>query len=233
MSSGKLEDFKAYLQALELFDHVVSDMDKYMRSPRLERLVSQQLASADSVCANIEEGYGRESTAEYRRFLRSVRLREGATVVCDSRYRLGDFAGLDGATPNEEEAEALLEPLLRAWHAVRGASREEQRRGRVPGSGARGRLAAVCAAPWEEDPGIDPKVWECLHIAHCFERASEFDLIHNSYDFLPLTYTSLVDTPVVTTIQPESLPLERLRQTFATVPSPKMISNMVPKNSAV
>jgi rfaE bifunctional protein kinase chain/domain len=31
-----------------------------------------------------------------------------ATVVCDSRYRLGDFAGLDGATPNEEEAETLL-----------------------------------------------------------------------------------------------------------------------------
>jgi D-glycero-beta-D-manno-heptose-7-phosphate kinase len=34
-------------------------------------------------------------------------------VVCDSRYRLGDFtgiegAGLDGATPNEEEAEALF-----------------------------------------------------------------------------------------------------------------------------
>src|SRR5215210_7531336 len=31
-----------------------------------------------------------------------------ATLVCDSRYRLGDFRGLDGATPNEEEAEALL-----------------------------------------------------------------------------------------------------------------------------
>ncbi len=30
-----------------------------------------------------------------------------AVVVCDSRYRLGDFTGLDGATPNEEEAEAL------------------------------------------------------------------------------------------------------------------------------
>jgi D-glycero-beta-D-manno-heptose-7-phosphate kinase len=30
------------------------------------------------------------------------------TVVGDSRYRLGAFAGLDGATPNEEEAEALL-----------------------------------------------------------------------------------------------------------------------------
>jgi rfaE bifunctional protein kinase chain/domain len=32
-----------------------------------------------------------------------------ATLVCDSRFRLGDFRGLDGATPNEEEAEALLD----------------------------------------------------------------------------------------------------------------------------
>ena len=33
--------------------------------------------------------------------------KEGAIIV-DSRFRLGDFAGLDGATPNEEEAETLL-----------------------------------------------------------------------------------------------------------------------------
>ena len=31
-----------------------------------------------------------------------------ATLVADSRHRLGEFLGLDGATPNEEEAEALL-----------------------------------------------------------------------------------------------------------------------------
>src|SRR4030095_14739831 len=35
-------------------------------------------------------------------------LGEKATLVADSRFRLGEFAGLDGATPNEEEAEALL-----------------------------------------------------------------------------------------------------------------------------
>lgn len=35
-------------------------------------------------------------------------LGPAATLVGDSRYRLKDFAGLDGATPNEEEAEALL-----------------------------------------------------------------------------------------------------------------------------
>ncbi len=73
-------------------------------------------------------------------------------------------------------------------------------------STTRGRLAAVCPTPWEDDPGRDRKVWECLHIAHCFERAGEFDLIHNHFDFLPLTYSRLVDTPLVTTIHGFSSP---------------------------
>ena len=47
---------------------------------------------------------------------------------------------------------------------------------------------------------------ECLHISAVFERAGEFDLIHNSFDFLPLTYSRLVDTPVVTTIHGFSSP---------------------------
>jgi glycosyltransferase involved in cell wall biosynthesis len=68
------------------------------------------------------------------------------------------------------------------------------------------RLDSVCPRPYEEDPEIDPKVWECLHIAHLFERAAEFDLIHNHYDFLPLTYSRLVRTPVVTTIHGFSSP---------------------------
>ena len=39
-----------------------------------------------------------------------------------------------------------------------------------------------------------------MHIASVFERAADFDVIHNGFDFLPLTYSGLVDTPVVTTI---------------------------------
>jgi rfaE bifunctional protein kinase chain/domain len=35
-------------------------------------------------------------------------LAPGGTILGDSRYRLAEFRGLDGATPNEEEAEALL-----------------------------------------------------------------------------------------------------------------------------
>ena len=53
---------------------------------------------------------------------------------------------------------------------------------------------------WSEDPRIDAKVAECLHIAEVFERANEFDIIHNGFDFLPLTYSKLVETPVITTI---------------------------------
>ena len=63
-----------------------------------------------------------------------------------------------------------------------------------------GELAGVVPAPYSEDPAIDAKVWEILHVAHVFERAGEFDLIHNQADFVPLAFTRLVDTPVVTTI---------------------------------
>ena len=62
------------------------------------------------------------------------------------------------------------------------------------------KLDGVCPAPYSEDPTIDAKVWEMLHVAHLFERASEFDLIHNQADFVPLGFSRLVGTPMVTTI---------------------------------
>ena len=61
-------------------------------------------------------------------------------------------------------------------------------------------LSSVAARPYEEDDSYDVKVAECLHIAAAFERADEFDLLHNHFDFLPLTYSRLVDVPLVTTI---------------------------------
>ena len=64
----------------------------------------------------------------------------------------------------------------------------------------RARLVGTAPTGYSEDPTLDAKVWESLHIAALFERANEFDVIHNSFDFVPLTYSSLVETPVVTTI---------------------------------
>ena len=61
-------------------------------------------------------------------------------------------------------------------------------------------LDAVVPRPYEETPGMDVKVWEGLHLANAFGKAARFDLIHNHYDFLPLTYASLVATPTITTI---------------------------------
>ena len=61
-------------------------------------------------------------------------------------------------------------------------------------------LRAVSSKGYAEDINIDAKVWECLHISECFEHADDFDIIHNQFDFLPLSYSKLIDTPIVTTI---------------------------------
>ena len=61
-------------------------------------------------------------------------------------------------------------------------------------------LAGVVPAPYGEDETIDAKVWEHRHLAHVFERAGEFDLIHNQADFPAHAFSGLVRTPMVTTI---------------------------------
>ncbi len=61
-------------------------------------------------------------------------------------------------------------------------------------------LHAVVDSGYEENSALDPKISEYLHISEVFEHAAEFDLIHSNYDFMPLTYTRLITTPVLTTI---------------------------------
>ena len=53
---------------------------------------------------------------------------------------------------------------------------------------------------YEEDESQIPLVSTCLHISKVMERADEFDLIHNNFDFIPLTYLPLIKTPMLTTI---------------------------------
>lgn len=73
-------------------------------------------------------------------------------------------------------------------------------------SETKARLVSVAPHGYEEDPHLCAKVYECLHISEVFERAEQFDLIHNHFDFLPLTYSRLVTTPVITTIHGFSSP---------------------------
>jgi glycosyltransferase involved in cell wall biosynthesis len=59
---------------------------------------------------------------------------------------------------------------------------------------------------YEEDKTQIPLVSTCLHISKVMERADEFDLIHNNFDYLPLTYLPLIKTPMLTTIHGFSEP---------------------------
>lgn len=68
------------------------------------------------------------------------------------------------------------------------------------------KLESVVPRGYEEDSNQDAKVSECLHISHLMERAGQFDIIHNHFDFLPLTYSRLIATPMLTTIHGFSSP---------------------------
>jgi glycosyltransferase involved in cell wall biosynthesis len=94
--------------------------------------------------------------------------------------------------PWEQFASLLTEGLVAAGHHVKLFATAD--------SITTATLHATSPTGWSEDATIDAKVAECLHIASVFEWAGEFDVIHNGFDFLPLTYSELVDTPVVTTI---------------------------------
>jgi glycosyltransferase involved in cell wall biosynthesis len=92
----------------------------------------------------------------------------------------------------ETVASNVTEGLVaRGWDVTLFASRD---------SVTRAHLHAVVDRGYEEDPAVDSKVAEYLHISETFEHAAEFDLIHSHYDFMPLSYTRLIKTPVLTTI---------------------------------
>ncbi|GAA1283881.1 hypothetical protein GCM10009609_55980 [Pseudonocardia aurantiaca] len=112
--------------------------------------------------------------------------------------RIGIIASIAHRTPPrgygpwEQVASTLAEGLVALGHDVTLFATAD--------SITSARLHAEALHGYEEDPGVDAKVYEGLHIAAAFERAGEFDVISNQFDFLPLTYSRLVSTPVVTTI---------------------------------
>jgi glycosyltransferase involved in cell wall biosynthesis len=97
-----------------------------------------------------------------------------------------------GYGPWEQVASTLAEGLVARGHDVTLFASAD--------STTSGRLHAVTPAGYEEDTSVDAKVAEALHIAAVFERAGQFDVISNQFDFLPLAFSRLTPTPVVTTI---------------------------------
>jgi glycosyltransferase involved in cell wall biosynthesis len=100
--------------------------------------------------------------------------------------------------PWESVASLLTEGLVARGHEVTLFATAD--------SQTSGTLHAVCPQGYEENRSRIPKVWECLHISELFEHADAYDIIHNHFDYPPLTFTSLTVTPVLTTIHSLSSP---------------------------
>jgi glycosyltransferase involved in cell wall biosynthesis len=70
-----------------------------------------------------------------------------------------------------------------------------------------GKLVSVVPVGLNEDPALNGEVFSALHIGELFRRAHEFDLIHNHFDWKPLTYALASETPpMLTTIHGFSSP---------------------------
>lgn len=61
-------------------------------------------------------------------------------------------------------------------------------------------LDGVCATGYAEDPTVDGRICEALHVAYAIERSGAFDLIHNHIDWLPLAFSKCFNAPLLTTI---------------------------------
>ena len=117
MSTDSLEQFKAYQLAMEPFDQVVEDFTDLAKKPALERPVSQQLASADSIAANIEEGHGRETTKEYIRFLVIAR---GSARETKGRYvRMRRWFNQDLVGKRSDQCDHIIAILTKTINSLR------------------------------------------------------------------------------------------------------------------
>jgi glycosyltransferase involved in cell wall biosynthesis len=70
-----------------------------------------------------------------------------------------------------------------------------------------GKVESVVPVGCAEDPSLNSDVYAALHIGRLFERAREFDLIHNNFDWKPMTYALGSKTPpMLTTVHGFSSP---------------------------
>ncbi|MEU8354371.1 glycosyltransferase family 4 protein [Nonomuraea sp. NPDC048882] len=63
-----------------------------------------------------------------------------------------------------------------------------------------GALDGVCPRGYADDPSLDGRVWEAMHVAHALGRSGEFDVVHSHLDWLPLAFAEHCRAPLLTTV---------------------------------
>jgi glycosyltransferase involved in cell wall biosynthesis len=61
-------------------------------------------------------------------------------------------------------------------------------------------LRGVSPHGYAEDPSMDGRIWEAMHVANALSESKNFDLVHNQLDWLPLAFAAHCAVPMVTTI---------------------------------
>lgn len=83
-SIKRIEDFIVYQKALQVFDEFMEDDRPLLSRDYVGRELARQLVrSLDSICANLEEGYGRKFGDEFKHF---VRISRGSARESRGRY---------------------------------------------------------------------------------------------------------------------------------------------------
>ena len=90
----KVEDLIVYNKAMELFDNFIdADLPVLNNNFAAKELARNQIRSLDSICANMEEGFGRKAGKELKQYFRISR---GSAGESKGRYkRLKKFLSAD------------------------------------------------------------------------------------------------------------------------------------------
>ena len=106
MSEDRLEAFGIYKLACQLFDDFWADSEIVGKDYRGKELVRQQIRSLDSICANIEEGYGRGFNKEMPQHLKIARG--------EARESKGHYRRMKFLLPAEiiEKRTAILDQII-------------------------------------------------------------------------------------------------------------------------
>ena len=106
MAEDRLESFGIYKLACQLFDDFWSDSEIVGKDYRGRELVKQQTRSLDSVCANIEEGYGRGFNKEMPQHLKIAR---GEARESKGRYqRMKHLLSVETITKRIETLDRII-----------------------------------------------------------------------------------------------------------------------------